>query len=145
MTEPSRPDGLRPISAAQPTQSLSDLFGENLFKPAKAASAPASKRSEAVSHIKVSDKNSKTLNDLWKQIEPCWKRTADKNTLPVTLEVSFSPLGNLSKPPVIKRQPGAPLTDQVLRSESQAITALSQCGPYLMAFGQDGVQVKFPK
>lgn len=126
-------------------QSISDSFSENLLKPSKSAPSPAAKRSETATHIKVSDKNSKTLNDLWKQIEPCWKRTADKNTLPVTLEVSFSPLGNLSKQAVIKRSSGVPLTAQVLRSESQAITALSQCGPYLMAFGQDGVQVMLPK
>jgi len=62
----------------------------------------------------------------------------------VTLEVSFSPLGNLAKPPVIKRNLQSHITDRMLRSESQAITALSQCGPYLNAFGQDNVVIQFP-
>jgi len=55
------------------------------------------------------------------------------------LEVSCSPMGNLAKPPVIRRNPSRRITDQMLRSESQAITALAQCGPYLMAFGQENV------
>jgi hypothetical protein len=63
----------------------------------------------------------------------------------VTLEVSFSPMGNLAKPPVIRSDPSLKITDQALRSESQAISALAQCGPYLMVFGQENVSVGFPK
>ena len=126
-----------------PVKSLTDALGQNPFEQ-KATSAPAPK-SSAETHVKVSDTDNKTNNDLWKAIAPCWNRIADKQTLPVTLEVSFSPLGNLAKPPVIQRNPSAVISNQVLRAESQAIAALSQCGPYLMAFGQEHVQVRFPK
>jgi len=60
------------------------------------------------------------------------------------LSVSFSPLGNLAKPPEIERPNGARLDDRRLKSESLAINALAQCGPYLMAFGQSDVSVQFP-
>lgn len=85
------------------------------------------------------------MNDLWKAIEPCWRRVADKSTQSVTLQVSFSPLGNLAKPPTILRTPGTHIDDRLLRSENQAITALAQCGPYLMAYGQQDVKVVFPR
>jgi hypothetical protein len=84
------------------------------------------------------------MTDLWQAIEPCWLRLKDKNTLSVELVVSFSPLGNLSKPPVIKRDPGRMVNPQMLRSETKAIEALSQCGPYLMAVGQQTISVRFP-
>jgi len=128
-------------------QSISEALGENPFQPqsqSPAQSAAAAKNSTEA-HVKVSDRSNPTPNDLWKAIAPCWNRIADKNTLPVTLEVSFSPMGNLAKPPVIRRDPSKRITDQMLRSESQAISALAQCGPYLMVFGQENVNVGFPK
>lgn len=127
-------------------KSISEAVGENPFQPQNTTpgkSAVAKNSTEA--HIKISDRANPTPNDLWKAIAPCWNRIADKNTLPVTLEVSFSPMGNLAKPPVIRRDPSKQITDRALRSESQAITALAQCGPYLMVFGQDNVQVGFPR
>jgi hypothetical protein len=124
-------------------QSITEALGENPFTPQnEPAGAP---KSSTEAHVKTQNSDHQTPNDLWKAIAPCWNRIADKNSLPVTLEVSFSPMGNLSKPPVIKRDPTMPVTDRMLRSESQAISALSQCGPYLMAFGQSGVRVSFPK
>jgi hypothetical protein len=134
-------------SSTPAPKSLNEALGENPFQPQsqpQAQSAPAARNSNEA-HVKVSDRSRPTPNDLWKAIAPCWNRVADKNTLPVTLEVSFSPMGNLAKPPVIRRDPSQRISDQMLRSESQAITALAQCGPYLMVFGQENVQVAFPK
>lgn len=127
-------------------KSITEALGENPFQPQTGTPAKsASAKNSTEAHVKVSDRSNPTPNDLWKAIAPCWNRIADKNTLPVTLEVSFSPMGNLAKPPVIRRDPSKPINDQALRSESQAITALAQCGPYLMAFGQENVRVSFPK
>ena len=126
------------VAKPNPAKSISEALGENPFE------AKAAKTSEEA-HVKINDHNNKTVNDLWKAIAPCWNRIADKNSLDVTLEVSFSAMGNLSKPPIIHRNPGVSLDDRVLRSESQAISALAQCGPYLMAYGQEHVEVSFPK
>jgi len=142
MTEPPATDGWK-ADAAKPATSLSDIFGKDLFAQSPQA-AQTTKPSPTDSHIKMNNRTSASMNDLWKAIEPCWRRLADKNTTGVTLSVSFSPLGNLSKPPVIVRDPAAHLTDRQLRSESLAINALAQCGPYLMAFGQNDVSVQFP-
>ncbi|WP_338736351.1 hypothetical protein [Asticcacaulis sp. DW145] len=134
------------LTVAQPkASSLAQALGEDLFTPQGAETATGLTTNAATSMVKVEGRDRKTPNDLWKAIEPCWQRIADKDTLSVTLEVTFSPLGNLAKPPVIKRDLSKPLTDQALRSETRAITALSQCGPYLMAFGQSGIEVDFPK
>ena len=126
------------VTKPSPAKSITEALGENPFE------AKAAKTSDE-GHVKLNDQNNKTINDLWKAIAPCWNRIADKNSLDVTLEVSFSPMGNLSKPPIIHRTAGVMLDDRVLRSESQAITALAQCGPYLTAYGQEHVQVSFPK
>lgn len=135
-------DGWTPSDTPRPSQSLADIFGEASAeqKPQAQTASPSDTRAL----ISVDGRKSKTMNDLWKAIEPCWRRVADKNTVSVTLSVSFSPLGNLSRPPQIVRETGASLNDQRLRSESLAITALAQCGPYLMAFGQSDVSVRFP-
>lgn len=133
------------LAVSQPkASSLAQALGEEVFTPKGAETATELKTDAATSMVKVEGQDRKTPNDLWKAIEPCWRRIADKDTQPVTLEVTFSPLGNLAKPPAIKRDPAVPLTDKALRSESQAITALSQCGPYLMAYGQSGLVVDFP-
>jgi len=142
MTEPAAKDGWK-AEAPKPATALSDVFGKDMFAQSPQA-AQTTKPSPTDAHVKINNRNSASMNDLWKAIAPCWHRMADKNTLSVTLSVSFSPLGNLSKPPVIVRDPAARLTDQQLRSESLAINALAQCGPYLMAFGQNDVSVQFP-
>lgn len=76
-------------------------------------------------------------NTLWKQIEPCWRRLATKNTHAATLQVSFSPLGNISR-----------IADAAVASDSgseaQAIQALSECGPYVSASSQKDVRIAFP-
>ena len=130
------------VAKPNPAKSITEALGENPFQ---AQTGAAAARTSDEAHVKVNDKTNKTVNDLWKAIAPCWNRIADKSSLDVTLEVSFSPMGNLSKPPIIHRNPGVSLDDRVLRSESQAISALAQCGPYLMAYGQEHVQVSFPK
>ncbi|HTN41926.1 MAG TPA: hypothetical protein VLZ84_12285 [Asticcacaulis sp.] len=142
MTDPAPTLTETSVEKSPAAQSITEALGENPFTPQdEPAGAP---KSSIEAHIKTQSSDHQTPNDLWKAIAPCWNRIADKNALPVTLEVSFSALGNLSKPPVIKREPFIEVTDRMLRSESQAISALSQCSPYLMAFGQTGVQVHFP-
>jgi hypothetical protein len=137
-----------PLNKTQPSKSLAEALGEDVFKPKLvplgAKEGMAAKTNAAEAHIKVNGQNTKSLNDLWKAIEPCWRRNATKDTQGVTLVISFSPHGNLSKPPLIDRPRGANLDAGRLRSEAQAINALSQCGPYLMAFGQENVSVSFP-
>ncbi len=129
------------LKAPQPSQSLDQVFGKDMFAQSpKAAQTPT----PSASHVDVNGRTSRTLNDLWKAIAPCWHRLADKQATGVRLSVSFSSLGNLSKPPVIVRQAGVNLTDRQLKSESLAIAALAQCGPYPMAFGQNDVTVDFP-
>jgi len=136
-----------PLSAPSPAKSLSEVFGKNVFAPSPASPPRAETQhpSDQESHIKVANQSNRTTpKDLWKAIEPCWRRVVTHDTEGVTLSVSFSPLGNLAKPPVIMRPSGANLDDRRLKSESLAINALAQCGPYLMAFGQSDVSVQFP-
>ncbi|CAL4869741.1 hypothetical protein MMA231_04033 (plasmid) [Asticcacaulis sp. MM231] len=141
MTDTTAPSSETPSNISNPAKSISEALGENPFEAQPGAAA----RTAAENHVNANNTSVKTPNDLWKAIAPCWNRIADKNTLPVVLEVSFSPMGNLAKPPTIRRNTSMPITDQMLRSESQAISALSQCGPYLMVFGQENVSVGFPK
>jgi hypothetical protein len=142
MLETMADDSWPPSNTPKPSQSLADIFGEARAEQQPQAQTASPSDTQAL--VSVDGHKSKTMNDLWKAIEPCWRRVADKNTVSVTLSVSFSPLGNLSKPPQIVRETGASLNDKRLRSESLAITALAQCGPYLMAFGQSDVSVRFP-
>ncbi len=147
MSEPTTATTPASLSAPAPAKSLSEVFGKNVFAPSPATPPKAETQhpSDQESHVKLADtSNRQTPNDLWKAIEPCWRRVATKDTEAVSLSVSFSPLGNLAKPPVIERPSGAHLDDRRLKSESMAINALAQCGPYLMAFGQSNVSVQFP-
>jgi len=127
-----------------PARSLAQVFGANPFQPSTATDADTAAKTQKASHVESNQSNNATMNDLWKAIEPCWRRTADKSTESVTLQISFSPLGNLAKPPTILRAAGTHIDDRLLRSENQAISALAQCGPYLMAYGQQDVKVVFP-
>ena len=147
MSEPTPAATPTSLSAPSPAKSLSAVFGKDLFAPSAATPPKAETQhpSDQASHVKVADQsNRKTPNDLWKAIEPCWRRVVTHDTEGVTLSVSFSPLGNLAQPPVIERPNGAKLDDRRLKSVSLAINALAQCGPYLMAFGQSDVSVQFP-
>ena len=142
----SPPSVLAIKTSTRARKPLSEALEENPFQPQSQSPAQtAAAKTGTEAHVKAINRSNATPNDLWKAIAPCWNRIADKNTQPVTLEVSFSPMGNLAKPPVIRRDPSKRITDQMLRSESQAITALAQCGPYLMVFGQENVSVGFPK
>lgn len=84
------------------------------------------------------------MTELWKAIEPCWKRLADNTTAGVTMSVSFTQLGNLAAMPVSVSENGTLLESTQSASESVAIRALAQCGPYLMVYGRDNVQIAFP-
>lgn len=83
-------------------------------------------------------------DDLWNAIAPCWAKVANGDTKDVTLEVSFSPDGSLSVPPVIDRDVSAKVDDQSLNSEAKALSALAACGKYPMAEGRTNVKVNFP-
>jgi hypothetical protein len=148
MADQATPRDARPsdysLSKPQP-KSLAQVFGADPFQPSSPPEASEAAKTQKASHVEVKNSNNATMNDLWKAIEPCWRRVADKSTQSVTLQVSFSPLGNLAKPPTILRAPGTHIDDRLLRSENQAITALAQCGPYLMAYGQQDVKVVFPR
>jgi hypothetical protein len=89
--------------------------------------------------------NTSQTNELWNAIAPCWNRVADNNSLPTKLKLSFDASGGLAAPPEIERDPDAPITDESLKSEAQALQALSECGAYPMAQGQQNVVVKFPQ
>jgi hypothetical protein len=147
MTQPATTTSQAPLSAPTPVKSLSEVFGTDVFSPSPPQQQHAETQhpSDQKSQVKIGAASNRTTpNDLWKAIEPCWRRVATKDTEAVALSVSFSPLGNLAKPPVIERPNGAKLDDRRLKSESMAISALAQCGPYLMAFGQSDVSVQFP-
>jgi len=76
-------------------------------------------------------------NALWKQIEPCWHRLATKSTHTANLQVSFSPLGNISR---IADGPAAVDSN----SQAQAIQAMSECGPYVSASSKEDIVITFP-
>ncbi len=147
MSQPTTAVATTALSAPSPSKSLNDVFGKDMFAPSPATPPRAETQhpSDQDNHVKLANQvNRTTPDDLWKAIEPCWRRVATKDTEAVTLSVSFSPLGNLAKPPAIMRPSGVALDNRRLKSESLAINALAQCGPYLMAFGQSDVSVQFP-
>lgn len=81
------------------------------------------------------------VNDaLWKQIEPCWHRLANRSTRNVTLRVTFSPLGNVAQ------TSDAPETGATsdLKSRDEANEALLECGPYLSGSSRMDVVIAFP-
>lgn len=89
--------------------------------------------------------NGASDDDLWGKIAPCWRKVADANTLPVTLQMSFDSTGRLSVPPTIERDPMAPIDTRSQLSEAKALEALKDCGAYAMAAGRENVKVNFPK
>lgn len=88
----------------------------------------------------TSGKNS----DLWAAIEPCWRRRASADTLPVVLNVSFDSEGRLAAVPIIVRGDGD-FGLQFQRSEAQALQALADCATYRVAAGQINVLITFPR
>ena len=77
---------------------------------------------------------------LWKQIEPCWRRIAGPGKHDVMLRVSFSPLGNIA------HTSSAPDVQAIsdTQSETEAVEALAQCGPYVSAGSREDVMIAFP-
>jgi len=147
-------------SASPATAESDEALGEPL-KPAEtsnasseAKTAQSSRAVQSTSHALSASTSPATAGafghdgqsnlDLWNAIAPCWNRIADDSTLPATLRISFNAAGGLAAPPEIERDPNAPITDQNLRSEAQALQALAECGAYPMAKGQRNVQVQFP-
>jgi hypothetical protein len=98
----------------------------------------------ATATVDAFGQNGQSNLDLWNAIAPCWNRIASGSTLPATLKVTFDANGGLALPPEIEREPEASITDESLKSEAQALQALSECGAYPMAQGQQNVMVKFP-
>ncbi|WP_303828275.1 hypothetical protein [Asticcacaulis taihuensis] len=60
------------------------------------------------------------------------------------LTLSFDTKGELAAPPVIERDPKAPITDQSLQSEALALQAIGECSAYPMARDQKNVMITFP-
>ncbi|MBW8733503.1 MAG: hypothetical protein JF571_04185 [Asticcacaulis sp.] len=77
-------------------------------------------------------------DDLWKQIEPCWRRLADRGTRGAMLRVSFSPLGNIAKADTASDAPSD------AKAQTIAHEALAECGPYVAAGSREDVTIAFP-
>ena len=87
---------------------------------------------------------SRSDDGLWDAIAPCWRRLADKDTLPVKMTVSFGAEGMLSVSPVFERNKYENPTEQIIRSETLAVMALVECGSYKMSSGRQAVAIDFP-
>lgn len=80
---------------------------------------------------------------LWGRIEPCWRTSANRSKVPVTLEVAIDGSGNLSKPPRILRD-AAGNDERQLAAEAAALAALSACLPRGdVAFGNRIYRLEF--
>jgi len=130
-----------PDAAAKPSVEAVQSITADKPQPAKLDTSPATPAMAGAGQSGTTA----GAGDLWTAIAPCWKRVAGEDTLPVTLEISFTAGGALAKPPVIDRAADAAITPQSLRSEAQALSALAQCGAYPMAAGRSGVKVDFPR
>ena len=149
--EPSASDALdEPANAVKPVTDALQTAVSDMPQLAQADPSPLSPASPASSEPPATGgpgqagTTAGAGDDLWSAIAPCWKRIAGKDTLNVTLRVTFT-AGGLSKPPEIERADGSAITPQSLRSEAQALTALAQCGAYRMAAGRQGGEVNFPR
>lgn len=67
--------------------------------------------------------------DLWNAIAPCWRKLNYRGQEAVTIEVILDDRGRLRGPPVVIRKPTALLTERRLRSEANALAALTACMP----------------
>ncbi|WP_303828272.1 hypothetical protein [Asticcacaulis taihuensis] len=165
LTPPKASDSERQTATAEPsvaTPEPTDISEtQDDATPADQVASPAEKQEAPVNQALHSNSNALTDStaeatagafgqngqsnlDLWNAIAPCWNRIADSATLPATLKISFDSMGALAVPPEIERNPDALITDQSLKSEAQALQALSECGAYPMAQGQQDVVVRFP-
>jgi hypothetical protein len=65
-----------------------------------------------------------------RQVNYCWRRLPGRSAVPVTLQVTLNPQGQIAKPPVIERPATAVLNEARLMAEDRAIRALAGCVPY---------------
>jgi hypothetical protein len=66
---------------------------------------------------------------LWGAMEPCWRNLGFRGQVPVTIEVELDAGGGLRRPPTVVRTPTARLSEPRLRSEANALAALTACLP----------------
>src|SRR6185312_9278841 len=77
MSQPTTAATSPSLSAPSPAKSLSDVFGKDVFAPSPASPPRAETQhpSNQENHIKLANQDNRaTPNDLWKAIEPCWRR-----------------------------------------------------------------------
>ena len=124
-------------------QSLAPMVTATVASPAEVASI--AQPAAAIAGAGQGGSTTGAGDDLWNAIAPCWKRVAAKDTLPVTLKITFAANGGLSTPPQIVRSDDIAITPQSLHSEALALAALAQCGAYPMAANRRDVEVNFPR
>jgi hypothetical protein len=137
LATPTEAEAITDVVPDMPSISQRELAQNATAQPAQASAARQGGEGEGGT-------SSGTFDELWAAIAPCWRRIADNETLPVNLTVTFAGNGMLAKPPEIVRLAEDASNAKALRSESLAITALSECGAYQMAAGRANVSVYFP-
>lgn len=78
-------------------------------------------------------------DELWQQVEPCWRRLAPKGMRNAYLRVNFSPLGN-----VVLTADATPQSTADTNTIALANEALAECGPYVSAGSRENVLIGFP-
>jgi len=86
----------------------------------------------------VNQNDSEDINSL---IDPCWKKIKPHDTRKVTLTINFNIFGSLSKPPSIIRDRSIAVDENLLKSESAAIMAIKNCGPYIGFLNRKNVTI----
>ena len=133
-------DAAKPVQAADTATETKEASTMQTVQSDSEAPSDSIAQATAGAH----GQNGQANTDLWNAIAPCWNRIAGKDTLSATLTISFAADGGLSVPPIIERNPDAPITDQSLQSEAKALAALAACGVYPMVKGQQRITVVFP-
>ncbi len=73
--------------------------------------------------------NSASTGALWGAIAPCWRNLNFRGQVAVTIEVALDAKGSLRGPPRVMREATALLSDPRLKSEANALMALTACMP----------------
>ena len=73
--------------------------------------------------------NAASTGALWGAIAPCWRNLNFRGQVEVTIEVSLDAKGSLRGPPRVMREAAALLSDPRLKSEANALMALTACMP----------------
>jgi len=73
--------------------------------------------------------NAASTGALWGAMAPCWRNLGFRGQVAVTIEVSLNARGSLSGPPRVMRATTALLSDPRLKSEANALMALTACMP----------------